>query len=93
MAPARFTSAVRAVVVVGCLLAGVAPLVHTVSDVLTAAVQTGGALTAAFGGYAAVETLELLLRGTPLADSLIGYCRAFAAESNGPNGPEALLES
>jgi len=47
-----------------------APLVYTVSDVLTAAIQTGGALTAAFGGYAAVEALELLVRGTPLADNV-----------------------
>lgn len=32
-------------------------------------------------------------RSLPLADSLIGYCRAFVAESNGPNEPEALVES
>jgi hypothetical protein len=46
------------------------PLVYTVGGVLTALVQTGGALTAAFGGYAAIEALELLVRGTPLAENV-----------------------
>lgn len=47
-----------------------APLVYTVGDLLTAVVQTGGSLTAAFGGYAAVEALELLVRGTPPAENV-----------------------
>jgi len=47
-----------------------APLVYTVGSVLTAVVQTGGALTAAFGGYAAIEAVELLVRGTPMAENV-----------------------
>jgi hypothetical protein len=47
-----------------------APLVYTVPDVLTAVVQTGGSLTAAFGGYATVEALEILFRGTPLVENV-----------------------
>ena len=47
-----------------------APLVYTVGDVLTALVQTGGALTAAFGGYIAIEAVELLVRGTPMAENV-----------------------
>lgn len=47
-----------------------APLVYTVGSVLTATVQTGGALTAAFGGYAAIEAVELLVRGTPMAENI-----------------------
>ena len=47
-----------------------APLVYTVGDLLTAVVQTGGSLTAAFGGYAAVEAIELLVRRTPLAENV-----------------------
>jgi hypothetical protein len=47
-----------------------APLVYTVGDVLTALVQTGGALTAAFGRYIAIEAVELLVRGTPMAENV-----------------------
>jgi hypothetical protein len=47
-----------------------APLVYPVGDVPTAIVQTCGMLTAAFGGYAAVEAVELLARGTPLAEDV-----------------------
>jgi hypothetical protein len=44
-----------------------APLVYVAGDALTAVVQSGGSLVAAFGGYTAGESVELIARGTPLA--------------------------
>lgn len=44
------------------------PLVYPVGDVLIAVVQSCGMLTAAFGGYTAVEAVELLAHDTPVAE-------------------------
>ncbi len=69
MRPTRFTTGASVVATVSLPLAGVSPLVYGATGVaLVAAVQSFGMLAAAFAGYTAVEALELVARGQPLAD-------------------------